>query len=183
LKIDDCRAQSFNLQSSIFNSVMPYFLDGNNLIGHALGASRPSEENRQSLVSEVADRLRRTRATAVLFFDGPGNKRTSLGSLSIRECGGEGADDAILREIGRSAAPREIVVVTADRELGRRVRDGGAKTLSSRGLLEPVRGVEGSGSRRVGRKGGRRRLAAVFRRREESRPVRPGAAVRGPRAC
>jgi len=109
---------------------MPYFLDGNNLIGHALGASRPSEENRQSLVAEVADRLRRTRATAVLFFDGPGSKRTSLGSLSIRECGGEGADDAILREIGRSAAPREIVVVTADRELGRRVRDGGAKTLS-----------------------------------------------------
>ncbi len=109
---------------------MPYFLDGNNLIGHALGASRPSEENRQSLVAEVADRLRRTRATAVLFFDGPGGKRTSLGSLSIRECGGAGADDAILREIGRSSAPREIVVVTADRELARRARDCGAKAFS-----------------------------------------------------
>jgi hypothetical protein len=109
---------------------MPYFLDGNNLIGHALGASRPSEEDRRSLVAEVADRLRRTRATAVLFFDGPGEKRSSLGSLSIRECGGTGADDAILREIGRSPAPREIIVVTADRELSRRARDCGAKALS-----------------------------------------------------
>ena len=120
---------SFNLQFP-----MPYFLDGNNLIGHALGASRPSEENRRSLVAEVADRLRRTRATAGLFFDGPVTyftlNGTSLGSLSIRECGGAGADDAILHEIGRSASPREISVVTADRELGRRARDCGAKTLS-----------------------------------------------------
>jgi hypothetical protein len=111
---------------------MPYFLDGNNLIGHALGASRPSEENRQSLVAEIAGRLRQTRAKAVLFFDGPGDKRTSLGSLSIRECAAAGADDAILREIGRSPAPQEIIVVTADRDLGRRARDGGAKSLSPR---------------------------------------------------
>jgi hypothetical protein len=109
---------------------MPYFLDGNNLIGHALGSSRPSEEDRRALVAEVANRLRQTRAKALLFFDGPGTKRTSLGSLSIRECGVAGADDAIVREIGRSAAPQEIIVVTADRELARRARDCGAKALS-----------------------------------------------------
>jgi hypothetical protein len=109
---------------------MPYFLDGNNLIGHALGASRPSEENRQSLVAEVADRLRQTRAKAVLFFDGPREKRTSLGNLAVRDSGPGGADDAILREIGRSQAPQEITVVTADRELVRRARDCGAKALS-----------------------------------------------------
>jgi len=109
---------------------MPYFLDGNNLIGHARGASRPSDEDRRSLVAEVADRLRQTRATAVLFFDGPGVKRSSLGSLSVRECGAGGADEAILHEIGRSSAPREITLVTADRELARRARDSGAKTFS-----------------------------------------------------
>lgn len=109
---------------------MPYFLDGNNLIGHARGASRPSEEDRRALIAEVADRLRQTRAKALLFFDGPGEKRTSLGSLSIRECGAGGADAAILREIGRSAAPQEIIVVTADRDLARRARDSRAKALS-----------------------------------------------------
>jgi hypothetical protein len=109
---------------------MPYFLDGNNLIGKARGSSRPSEEDRQALISEVSERLRRTRAGAVLFFDGPGQKRTSLGSLSVREAGATGADDAILREIGRARAPGEITVVTEDRDLARRARDAGAKTLS-----------------------------------------------------
>ncbi len=86
---------------------MPYFLDGNNLIGHALGASRPSDDDRQSLIAEVAARLRQNRATAIVFFDGPGVKRSFLGSLSIRECGAGGADEAILDEIGRAHAPRE----------------------------------------------------------------------------
>ncbi len=109
---------------------MPYFLDGNNLIGRARGSSRPSEEDRQALISEVSERLRRTRASAVLFFDGPGAKRTSLGNLSIRESGSRSADDAILLEIGRARSPREVSVVTEDRDLARRVRDAGAKTLS-----------------------------------------------------
>jgi hypothetical protein len=109
---------------------VPYFLDGNNLIGHARGAARPSDEDRRSLVAEVADRLRQNKATAVLFFDGPGVRRSSLGSLSIRECGAGGADAAILDEIGRSRAPREITLVTADRELARRARDSGAKAVS-----------------------------------------------------
>jgi hypothetical protein len=109
---------------------MPYFLDGNNLIGIARGVSRPSEDDRSALVAEIADRLRQNRAKALLFFDGPGEKRTSLGNLSIRECGAGGADDAILREIGRSPAPQEITVVTADRDLARRARDSRAKALS-----------------------------------------------------
>jgi len=109
---------------------MPYFLDGNNLIGKALGSRRPSEDDRQALISEVSERLRRTRARAVLFFDGPGDRRTSLGSLSIREAGTGGADEAILREVGRALAPGEITVVTEDRGLTRRVRDAGAATLS-----------------------------------------------------
>lgn len=109
---------------------MPYFLDGNNLIGRARGTARPSEEDRQALVAELAGRLRRTKATAVLFFDGPGERRSSLGKLSIREAGRTSADEAILAEIGRSRAPREIVVVTEDRGLGSRARDLGSLTLS-----------------------------------------------------
>ena len=109
---------------------MPYFLDGNNLIGRERGAARPSEEDRGSLVAELADRLRRTKATAVLFFDGPGERRSSLGKLSIREAGRTSADEAILAEIGRARAPREIVVVTEDRGLISKARDLGASTLS-----------------------------------------------------
>ncbi len=110
---------------------MPYLLDGNNLIGSVRRTARPSEQDRDALIAELADRLRRTRARAILFFDGPAGERVrALGSLTIRTPSGGSADDAILREIGASSAPRECVVVTADRELTRRVRDAGARILS-----------------------------------------------------
>jgi hypothetical protein len=109
---------------------VPYFLDGNNLIGHGRGSSRPTDEDRSALISEVAERLRKTKARAVLFFDGPQERATSLGSLSIRQAAGGMADDAILREIERARAPQEIVLVSEDRDLQRRARDLGAKTLT-----------------------------------------------------
>ncbi len=109
---------------------MPYFLDGNNLIGSARGSARPSTEDRAALVAEIADRLRRTKARAVLFFDGGGERDSELGSLAIRSSGGSSADDAIVREIRRSRAPRECTVVTADRALIARVRDLGARALA-----------------------------------------------------
>jgi len=107
---------------------MPYFLDGNNLIGRARRTSRPTEEDRAALVAEIVERLRRSKASAVLFFDGAGVRNSTLGSLSIRGCAESSADEAMLREVKRARAPQEIVVVTADRELSQRARDLGAKT-------------------------------------------------------
>jgi len=106
---------------------MPYLLDGNNLIGLFRKTSRPSAEDRQALVAELAERLRRTRARAILFFDGPaGGRATTMGTLIIRASSGGSADDAILREIEKARSPGEMTVVTADRGLARRARDSGA---------------------------------------------------------
>lgn len=109
---------------------MPYFLDGNNLIGRERRGSATSAD-RSALVAEIAERLRRTRARAVLFFDGaPDGGATALGPLTLRYSGRAPADDAIVAEIGRAPAPAEVVVVTADRELARRARDAGARALA-----------------------------------------------------
>ena len=109
---------------------MPYLLDGNNLIGRVRRTARPSEEDRAALVAEIAERLRRTRARATLYFDGPAGARpTSLGSLTVRTASGSSADEAILREIERSRAPGELVVVTGDRELSRRAQAAGARVM------------------------------------------------------
>jgi hypothetical protein len=108
---------------------MPYLLDGNNLVGRERRTSRPSAEDRAALVSEIAERLRRTRATATIFFDGPSGAGTgTLGRLRVRGSEGRSADDAIVSEILRSRSPAEFIVVTADRDLGRRCREAGAKT-------------------------------------------------------
>ncbi len=109
---------------------MPYLLDGNNLIGMERRSKRPSAEDRAALRAEVAERLRRTRARAVLFFDGAGERDVDLGGLAIRSSGSRSADDAIVEEVRRSRAPRECTVVTADRALIGRVRDLGARTLA-----------------------------------------------------
>jgi rRNA-processing protein FCF1 len=109
---------------------VPYLLDGNNLIGSVRRTARPSEQDRDALIAEVADRLRRTRARATIFFDGPAGERSrALGSLTIRTPSGGSADDAILREVAASSSPRECVVVTADRGLARRARDAGARVV------------------------------------------------------
>jgi hypothetical protein len=93
--------------------------------------SKPSADDRAALVAEIAGRLRQTRAKATLFFDGPaGERASSLGSLSVRVPSSGSADDAIVREVERAKTPGEIVVVTADRGLGGRCRDAGAKVCS-----------------------------------------------------
>jgi len=109
---------------------MPYLLDGNNLIGSVRGVSRPSDSDRQALVAEIADRLRRTRAKATIVFDGPTAGGAALGALTVRGAGPEGADAAIVRAVAGARSPGEMVVVTADRELGRRVHEAGGKVCA-----------------------------------------------------
>ncbi|MEO8430887.1 MAG: NYN domain-containing protein [Acidobacteriota bacterium] len=119
---------------------MPYFLDGNNLIGLARRTSRPAEEDRAALLAEVSERLRGRRASVRIFFDGPAGKTLTLGGLSVKDAGGS-ADEAILREVRAARDPGEISVVTADRELTRRARAAGAKTLSPPEFWERFRAV------------------------------------------
>jgi hypothetical protein len=108
---------------------LPYYLDGNNLIGLARRAARPAEGDRHALIQELADRLRATRSSVRLFFDGPGRATTSLGPLTVRQAGGS-ADEAILGEVLAARDPGQITVVTADRELSRRSQEAGARTLT-----------------------------------------------------
>jgi predicted RNA-binding protein with PIN domain len=107
---------------------VPYLLDGNNLIGRLRRTDRPDDAERLALIEELAGRLRQTRARAILFFDGPAGQRdSSLGRLAVRVPRSGSADDAIVRELERTRAPAEMIVVTADRELQRRVREAGGR--------------------------------------------------------
>jgi YacP-like NYN domain len=120
---------------------MPYFLDGDNLVGSALGR-RSAAGDREALAREISDRLRRTHAKVILFFDGAGAP-LSLGNLVVRFSGAISADDAIVRETSRAAHPAETTVVTADRELARRAKDAGAAVMSPDGFWKRF----GSGAR------------------------------------
>jgi predicted RNA-binding protein with PIN domain len=114
-------------QYSVLDDRVPYFLDGNNLIGIARKTSRPGEDDRSALLSELASRLRSNRSSVRVFFDGEG-RPAAFGSLTVSGAGGS-ADESILRELAKTRDPRQVTVVTADRHLAQRVRDAGGKTI------------------------------------------------------
>jgi rRNA-processing protein FCF1 len=124
---------------------VPYILDGDNLVGTAR-RRRAEAQDRDALVAEISDRLRKTRAKIVLFFDGTGNS-LSLGNLAVRFAGATSADDAILREVSRAPRPRETTVVTADRDLARRARDAGAMAVTPQDFWKRFGSVEAPSAR------------------------------------
>ena len=108
-------------------AAVPYLLDGNNLIGGS-GAGRASSEDQGRLVPRSRIASVDSRAGRSLFRQA---RAVPLPRQPLRPVAGAAtADDAILREVGRSARPQEMTVVTADRELARRTRDAGGRVTS-----------------------------------------------------
>ena len=131
---------------------MPYLVDGHNVLGFLSGKSNPSEEEKQRLLRNLADRLRGVRARVEVVFDGPpraGRSASSLGALSVRYAGTRPADDVIAEIVARSSSPADLRVVTDDRGLSLRAREAGARTLSAREFcdrfVKPGPEAEGGG--------------------------------------
>jgi hypothetical protein len=111
-------------------ALMPLLIDGNNLL-HSLP---PSERSRGDVRHLVLEAVRHERLQVTVVFDGPppdgSPKVEHLGRVTVRYSGSSSADDLILRVLPDGSRTSEWVVVTGDRELGRRVRDCGGRVLS-----------------------------------------------------
>ena len=109
---------------------MPLLIDGNNLF-HSLPRSERSRADVRQMVLET---VRYERLQVTVVFDGPppdgSPKIEHLGRVTVRYSGSSSADDVILRVLPDGSRASEWVVVTGDRELGRRVRDCGGRVLS-----------------------------------------------------
>ena len=109
---------------------MPVVIDGNNLL-HSL----PSGSNNRSAVRRrVLEAVRKEKMHITVVFDGPPSDGSPavehLGTVTIRYSGAVSADDAILHLLPTGGRASEVVVVTDDRELQRRVRERGGKFRS-----------------------------------------------------
>lgn len=108
---------------------MPYWFDGNNLIGQSAALARTEGETRRGFL-ETLGRISRTRGGKFLvFFDGEDPRHAAPPGVLIRYSAPMSTDDAILRQLEGLRHPAEVVVVTADRSLGRRCRDAGARVM------------------------------------------------------
>jgi hypothetical protein len=112
---------------------LPFFVDGNNLLGHLLGGPGASDGEKRAVQAKIAARVRSGRSSVVLFFDGEpeaGKREAWMGALTVRYAGNRTADDAIIEAVERSKARRDCHVVTDDRALAERARNRGARSLS-----------------------------------------------------
>ena len=117
-------------------------VDAMNVIG-----SRPTGwwRDRPAAVRELLARLQRwvavTGHEVVLVLDSapvdlPEGTHGGVSVFHASRSGPDGADDRIVELVAADAAPSTLEVVTADRHLGRRVRDLGAEVRGPRELLD-----------------------------------------------
>lgn len=112
---------------------MPYWFDGNNLIGRSAAAAKSDAAVRKAFLSELSSLHRSGGGKFLVYFDGDEPDPAAMPpGVVVRYSAPSSADEVIvrrLREIQRSA---DVIVVTNDRQLLRRCREEGAKTMTWR---------------------------------------------------
>jgi predicted RNA-binding protein with PIN domain len=118
---------------------MPYWFDGNNLIGQSAASSRLDPKTRKSFLLLLSSHAVARGGHFTVFFDGddPGCGLPPRG-VRVRYSAPLSTDDAILREAASARSPSEIIVVTNDRELASRCREAGPKTMTWQQFTEKM---------------------------------------------
>ena len=114
---------------------MPYLIDGHNLIGQTPGLSLADPDDEQQLIERLRAYLVRVNKKGTVFFDKglPGGAgRWSNNVLEVRFAPHpKRADDLILSRLRAAPNPRELIVVSGDREVGDAARQAGARVIKS----------------------------------------------------
>ena len=110
---------------------MPYWFDGNNLIGQSAASARSDSRARQAFLSALSAYHRLGGGKFLVYFDGDDTKRpASPPGVAIRFSAPLSTDEAILHGLRGIRCASEVIVVTNDRELRIRCRDEGASVLT-----------------------------------------------------
>ncbi|MBP1610012.1 MAG: hypothetical protein H6Q04_2247 [Acidobacteria bacterium] len=109
---------------------MPYWLDGNNLIGQPACVAQNDKETRKNFLALLSQYSISRRHKFVVFFDGDDFDRTKPPSgVLVRYSAPLSSDAAILEKLRGVETQGNIIVVTNDRELSNRCRSTGARTM------------------------------------------------------
>lgn len=112
---------------------MPYWFDGNNLIGQSVASAQADSRIRRAFLSSLSSYRRSRGAKFLVYFDGDDTDRAQAPSgIGIRYSAPLSADEAIIRRLREIQQPSEVIVVTNDRELMNRCRNAGAMTMNWR---------------------------------------------------
>jgi predicted RNA-binding protein with PIN domain len=115
----------------MYSIAMPYWFDGNNLIGQSAAVSRKDRDTRKAFLSKLSAHQKSGGGRFLVYFDGddPADSSPPPG-VNVRYSAPESADIAMLRRLKDIQRPSEVIVVTNDIELATRFRHAGASSLS-----------------------------------------------------
>ncbi len=106
---------------------MPYWFDGNNLIGQSAAAAKADSRARKAFLSALHSYHRSGGGKFLVYFDGDDADRSaSPPGISVRYSAPISTDEAILHRLREIKNPSEVIVVTNDRDLQTRCRNAGA---------------------------------------------------------
>jgi predicted RNA-binding protein with PIN domain len=109
---------------------MPYWLDGNNLIGQTAARARNDKETRRAFLKLLSGYAAQRGGLFTVFFDGDDPDRSIPPSgVQVRYSAPLSTDDALLQRLCGLQHPGEVIVVTNDSELRSRCRNAGAQVL------------------------------------------------------
>lgn len=110
---------------------MPYWLDGNNLIGQPTRKAQKDPQTRTEFLSLLSNLASSRGGRFLVFFDGDdSDRRMPPRGVQVRYSAPLSADEAILRRLCDMQTPSEVIVVSNDSELRARCQNAGAKTLT-----------------------------------------------------
>jgi len=112
---------------------MPYWFDGNNLMGQSAAAAREDARMRRAFLSALSSYQRSGGGRFLVYFDGDvAHSSAAPPGIIVRYSAPESTDTTILRRLREIRHPSEVIVVTNDRDLAVRCRDAGAATVDWR---------------------------------------------------
>ena len=110
---------------------MPYWFDGNNLIGRSAAAAKSDAGTRRAFLSTLSSLHRSGGGRFLVYFDGDDPDRAAMPpGISVRYSAPYSADEAMSRQLREIQHPAEIIIVTNDRQLMTQCRNEGAKTMT-----------------------------------------------------
>jgi hypothetical protein len=128
----DFRIRSFPLQFDEIwhNRDMPYWFDGNNLIGQSVSSVKADSRTLQAFLSTLSAYRKSGGGRFLVFFDGDDlGKGSTPPGIAVRYSAPLSCDDAIVSLLREIQHPDEVIIVTNDRHLVHRCCDEGASAL------------------------------------------------------
>jgi len=112
---------------------MPYWLDGNNLIGQPAAVSSSRPQLQRAFLSALSEYHKSGGGRFLVYFDGDDpNRVIPPPGIRVRYSAPLSADDAIIQSLQGIHRPGEVIVVSNDRALQSRCRTAGATVLDWR---------------------------------------------------